>query len=87
MATNTSWLIVVFDDAQRGAWFHDSLFDEEQVRFELKDMGLCPPLEERQRHVRFRLTEPLTPAHYERLNELQALGLFARYSLVDDGKA
>ena len=84
MTTNAGWITFVFDDSQEWSWFRDPLFDEDQVRFELEGMGVSPPPEERQRHVRFRLTEPLTTAHYERLNELQAQGLFTRYYLVDE---
>jgi len=84
MASDAGWITFVFDDSQEWSWFRDPLFDEDQVRFELGHMGLHLPPEERQRHVRFHLTEPLTTAHSERLHELQAQGLFARYYLVDE---
>lgn len=84
MASDAGWITFVFDDSQEWSWFREPLFDEDQVRFELERMGLRPPPEERQRHVCFRLIEPLTTAHFERLHELQAQGLFARYYLVDE---
>ena len=84
MNTNAGWIAFVFDDSQEWSWFREPLFDEDQVRFELEGMGMSLPPEERQRHARFHLTEPLTAAYYERLNELQAQGLFARYYLVDE---
>ena len=84
MASNADWITFVFDDSQEWSWFREPLFDEDQVRFELGRMGMCPPPEERQRHVRFRLAEPLSTAQLERLHELQVQGLFARYYLGDE---
>ena len=84
MASSAGWITFVFDDSQEWSWFREPLFDEDQVRFELERMGVSPPPEERKRHVRFRLTEPLTATHYEQLRALQAQGLFARYYLGDE---
>lgn len=84
MASDAGWITFVFDDSQEWSWFREPLFDEDQVRFELERMSMSLHPEGRQRHVRFRLTEPLTTAQYERLHELQAQGLFARYYLGDE---
>jgi hypothetical protein len=84
MTTTVSWITNVFDDSEQWSWFREPLFDEEQVQSELEKMGISLLAERRQRHVRFRLTEPLTTAHCERLTELRAQGLFALYYLDDE---
>ncbi|GHO59279.1 hypothetical protein [Ktedonobacter robiniae] len=79
MSQRPCWIAFVFDDAQEQAWFTESLLDEEQVLFELEGFGIHPSRRERQRHVRFRLEQPLTPEQCNRLSQLQSLGLFKRF--------
>ena len=55
-----SFLTLVFRDFGAQEWFIDELFDESQVRFALKELGVPTSPGRRVRFLRLELPSPLT---------------------------
>ena len=84
MSRATTWLTVVFDDSLEEAWFIDSLFDEEDTNRNLASLQISMLPGKRERHLRYKLEQPLTPKQLQGLTELQVLGLFNSFYIVDE---
>lgn len=84
MSRATTWLTVVFDDSLEEAWFTDSLFDEEDRNRNLARLLISMLPGKRERHLRYKLEQPLTPKQLQGLAELQELGLFNSFYIVDE---
>ncbi len=84
MSRVITWLALVFDDSLDEAWFTDPLFDEDDANSELAALCISYTPGKRQRHLRFRLEQPLTPEQLEGLASLKEQGLFSSFYIVDE---
>ena len=84
MSKVNSWLTVVFNDSLEEAWFPDALFDEEDTNRNLASLQISILPGKRERHLRYKLEQPLTSEQLQGLGELKAQGLFCNLYLVDE---
>lgn len=84
MSKIMTFLVLVFDDSLDNAWFTDPLVDEDHANSELSALHITATPGERQRHLRFRLKQPLTRDKLEGLAILKEQGLFSNFSIVDE---
>jgi hypothetical protein len=84
MSKVITWLTLVFDDSLDEAWFTDPLFDEEDANSELAALHIVYTPGKRQRHLRFRLEQPLAPQQIEGLASLKEQGLFSNFYIIDE---
>lgn len=78
------YLTVVFEDFGNQAWVPDEFMDESGVRLALEQLGVSPAPGQRERHLRFALAQPLSPAQVGELARLQERGLFSRFFESDE---
>jgi hypothetical protein len=84
MSRVITWFTVVFDDSLDEAWFPDPLFDEEDTNRNLASLQISIQQGKRERHLRYKLEQPLTAAQLQALAELKAQGLFSNFYVVDE---
>jgi hypothetical protein len=84
MSRVTTWLILIFDDSREEAWFTDPLFDEDHANTELTVLRISAIPGKRERHLRYKLEQPLTSEQLQGLSELKEQRLFKSFYILDE---